>query len=50
MSSNKPGIYVIYDNKDIVVYVGSSTNLHNRIVQHTIRQDSSVTMGFQRHH
>ncbi len=45
VSSNKPGIYVIYDNKGKVVYVGSSTNLHNRIIQHTIRQDSSVTMG-----
>ena len=32
VSSNKHGIYVIYDNKGKVVYVGSSTNLHNRIV------------------
>lgn len=45
VNCNKPGIYVMYDKTGKVIYVGSSKNIHKRIKQHIIRQDSSVTTG-----
>ncbi|CAM3710120.1 hypothetical protein [Marinicrinis lubricantis] len=39
-----PAVYVMFDKKD-VAYVGISEKLKNRLVQHFIRRDSSVTTG-----
>ena len=39
------GIYAMYDRNGGVAYVGLSKNLRNRIKQHIIRRDSSVTTG-----
>jgi len=43
--SSSQGIYAMFENKSDKnsVYVGISTNLRNRIRQHMIRRDSSVT-------
>ncbi|MCY3741575.1 MAG: GIY-YIG nuclease family protein [Candidatus Poribacteria bacterium] len=41
----KPGIYAIYDQSKKLVYVGHGKDLRNRITNHIIRQDSSVTTG-----
>ena len=40
-----PGIYAMYDHTKKVAYVGSGRNLRQRIRNHIIRQDSSVTTG-----
>lgn len=39
------GIYAMYNRNGDVAYVGHSTNLRNRIVQHMVRRDSSVATG-----
>ncbi|WP_044639744.1 GIY-YIG nuclease family protein [Risungbinella massiliensis] len=31
---NKPGIYRFYDRKGTLLYVGKSSNIHNRIKEH----------------
>lgn len=40
-----PGIYAMYDRNGTVAYVGLSKDLRDRIGQHIIRRDSSVTTG-----
>ena len=41
----EPGIYAMYDKAKKVVYVGASKSLRERIQQHIINRDSSVTTG-----
>lgn len=40
-----PGIYAMYDKANKVAYVGRSKNLRERIQQHIIKRDSSVSTG-----
>jgi hypothetical protein len=44
---NSPGIYALYsgESRRYVAYVGIAGNLKNRIGQHLVRRDSSVTTG-----
>ena len=28
---NKPGVYIMRDEKDVILYVGKAVNLHNRV-------------------
>lgn len=28
---NSPGVYIMYDSKDVILYVGKAVNLHNRV-------------------
>jgi hypothetical protein len=37
-----PGVYLMYEGK-YVVYVGVSGNIKNRLIQHLVRRDSSIT-------
>ena len=40
---NLPSIYAIYaKSSKVPVYVGQTTKLKNRIIQHLIRRDSSI--------
>jgi hypothetical protein len=40
-----PGIYALLDRRGRPVYVGMGGNLRQRIEQHLVRRDSSVTTG-----
>ena len=40
-----PGVYAMYDKAKKVAYVGRSKNLRERIQQHIIKRDSSVSTG-----
>ena len=43
---NLPSIYAIYaKSSKVPVYVGQTTKLKNRIIQHLIRRDSSIVTG-----
>lgn len=40
-----PGIYALYDHSGGTAYVGISNNIRERINQHFIKKDSSITTG-----
>ena len=41
---NKPAVYCLIERND-VIYVGISKNLRDRLRQHFVRKDSSITTG-----
>lgn len=41
----KPAVYALCDKSNNIAYIGIATKLKQRIKQHLVRQDSSVTTG-----
>ena len=38
---NKPGVYIMHDKKDEIIYVGKAINLKNRVRQYFMKRQRS---------
>ena len=40
-SSTKPGVYIMYDSKDTIIYIGKAKNLRNRLKNYFFKSNDN---------